>query len=154
MGFPVAATNMRFSVRDGLYSSINVSDNLAQGYSHFYAEVLRVKTVAQAVASGQHLVVLFDELFKGTNVKDAYDATLAVTNGLLHYRTCFFVISTHIIELGDPLREAWPSLQLKYLPTILEGTRPRYPYTLRDGITADRHGMVIITQEGILPLLE
>jgi DNA mismatch repair protein MutS len=154
MGFPVAALDMRFSVREGLYSSINVSDNLMQGYSHFYAEVLRVKTVARAVASGKNLFVLFDELFKGTNVKDAYDATLAVTNGFLHYKTSFFVISTHIIELGDPLRAVWPRLQLKYLPTVLEGSRPRYTYTLEDGITADRHGMMILQQEGILQLLE
>jgi len=34
MGFPVAADDMVFSVMDGLYSSINVSDNLQQGYSH------------------------------------------------------------------------------------------------------------------------
>ncbi len=43
MGFPVAADEMIFSVKDGLYTSINVSDNLAQGYSHYYAEVRRVK---------------------------------------------------------------------------------------------------------------
>jgi len=31
MGFPVAATGMDFSVRDGLYSSINVADNISLG---------------------------------------------------------------------------------------------------------------------------
>ena len=35
--------------------------------------------VALDVASGKNLVIVFDELFKGTNVKDAYDATVAVT---------------------------------------------------------------------------
>ncbi len=47
MGFPVAVTEMEFSVRDGLYSSINVSDNIGLGYSHFYAEVVRVKQAAR-----------------------------------------------------------------------------------------------------------
>jgi DNA mismatch repair protein MutS len=46
MGFPVAAEKMEFSVKDGLYSSINVPDNLDMGYSHFSQRYLRVKTVA------------------------------------------------------------------------------------------------------------
>ncbi len=53
MGFPVAAREMQFSVRDGLYTSINVPDNLQLGYSHFYAEVLRVKHVAESVGGRQ-----------------------------------------------------------------------------------------------------
>ena len=48
------------------------------GYSHFYAEVLRVKFVASEVAAGKNMVIILDELFKGTNVKDAYDATVDV----------------------------------------------------------------------------
>ena len=71
MGFPVAAQKMEFSVREGLYSSINVADNIGLGYSHFYAEVVRVKQAADAAASGHRLLLMFDELFKGTNVKDA-----------------------------------------------------------------------------------
>ncbi|WP_374951665.1 DNA mismatch repair protein, partial [Mucilaginibacter sp.] len=105
MGFPVAASHMEFSVKDGLYSSINVPDNLGLGYSHFYAEVLRVKTVAEQVAADKDLVVIFDELFKGTNVKDAYDATLSITEAFSENRNCFFVISTHIVEVGESLRE-------------------------------------------------
>jgi len=152
MGFPVAAADMEFSVRDGLYSSINVPDNLNMGYSHFYAEVLRVKQVAAEVSSGKNLVVIFDELFKGTNVKDAYDATLAVTAAFARYRNCFFIISTHIIEVGNALSQ-YDNLQFAYLPTLLEGTKPRYTYQLREGITSDRHGMMIIENEGILELL-
>jgi len=153
MGFPVAAKELKFSVRDGLFSSINVADNLAQGYSHFYAEVLRVKTVAEAVSSGRHLIVLFDELFKGTNVKDAYDATLAVTRSLSDYRNCCFIISTHIIEVGEALRDH-RNLQFTFLPTIMDGNIPRYTYRFREGITNDRHGMMIIENEKILELLK
>jgi DNA mismatch repair ATPase MutS len=151
MGFPVAAAALDFSVRDGLYSSINVADNLAQGYSHFYAEVLRVKTVAEAVSSGKYLIVLFDELFKGTNVKDAYDATLACTRSFSDYRNSCFIISTHIIEVGEALSAG--AIQFSYLPTVMEGHIPRYTYRLAEGITNDRHGMMIIENEKILELL-
>ena len=150
MGFPVAARDMVFSVRDGLYTSINVADNLNMGYSHFYAEVLRVKTVAEQVSAGRNLVVIFDELFKGTNVKDAYDATLHVTTSFEKYRNCFFIISTHIIEVGEALRNGGHPVQYAYMPTIMEGTLPRYTYRLTEGITSDRHGMVIIENEKIL----
>jgi DNA mismatch repair ATPase MutS len=153
MGFPVAAKDMEFSVREGLYSSINVPDDLSLGYSHFYAEVLRVKKVAEAVSLGRNLVVIFDELFKGTNVKDAYDATLSVTEALAAYSRCWFVISTHIIEVGETLRQRSDNLQFAYLPTVMDGMTPRYPYILEKGITNDRHGMLIIGNEGILDIL-
>lgn len=151
MGFPVAAESVEFSVKDGIYSSINVPDNLNLGLSHFYAEVLRVKKVAEEVSSGKALLVIFDELFKGTNVKDAYDATLAVTKAFAEYPACCYVISTHIIEVGEALNGN-NRVQFLYLPTVMEGKVPRYTYKLKQGITADRHGMVLIENEGILEL--
>ncbi|QEC40536.1 MutS-related protein [Pseudobacter ginsenosidimutans] len=152
MGFPVSAASMEFSVREGLYSSINVADNIGLGYSHFYAEVVRVKQAAVAAASGKRLLLMFDELFKGTNVKDAYDGTLAVTEGFADYSNCLFIVSTHIIEVGAAL-QGKSNIQFVYMPTIMEGLRPRYPYKLERGITEDRQGMVIINNEGILGLL-
>ena len=151
MGFPVAARDLRFSVLDGLHSSINVADNL-QGYSHFYAEVMRVKGVAQEVAAGRRLLVIFDELFKGTNVKDASDATLAVTTAFSQYRDCFFIVSTHIVEVGEALRPLG-NFRFLYLPTVMEGRVPRYPYIVETGISSDRQGMTLIENEGILRLL-
>jgi adenylylsulfate kinase-like enzyme len=153
MGFPVAAREMVFSVKEGLYSSINVPDNLSLGYSHFYAEVQRVKQVAAEVSSGKALVVIFDELFKGTNVKDAYDATLAVTATFSGYNNCWFLISTHITEVGEVLKETQNNLQFSYLPTMMDGSRPRYTYQLEEGISTDRHGMMIIGNEGILEII-
>jgi len=152
IGFPVAAAEMKFSVREGLYSSINVADNIGLGYSHFYAEVVRVKQAAEAAASGKRLLLMFDELFKGTNVKDAYDGTLAVTEGFSDYTDCLFIVSTHIIEVGAALKKR-ENIQFAFMPTIMEGFRPRYTYKMRQGITEDRQGMMIIRNEGILELI-
>ena len=154
MGFPVAAKRMEFSVKDGLFSSINVSDNLDMGYSHFYAEVLRTKAVAQAVNASQDLYVLFDELFKGTNVKDAYDATLAVTKAFSENRSSFFVVSTHIIEVGEALGQISDNVQFSFLPTVMKDGIPTYPYTLANGITTDRQGMIIIENEKIVDIIK
>jgi len=95
---------------------------------------------------------MFDELFKGTNVKDAYDGTLAVTEGFADYRACLFIVSTHIIEVGEALKKRG-NIQFAYMPTIMDGHRPRYTYRLQEGITEDRQGMLIIKNEGILGML-
>jgi len=153
IGFPVAAKEMKFSVREGLYSSINVADNINLGYSHFYAEVVRVKQAAEAAASGKRLLLMFDELFKGTNVKDAYDGTLAVTQGFAEYTDCLFIVSTHIIEVGEALKNRG-NIKFAYMPTVMDGARPRYTYKMQEGITEDRQGMMIIRNEGILELIE
>ncbi|QEC44462.1 MutS-related protein [Pseudobacter ginsenosidimutans] len=153
MGFPVAAKSFEFSVREGMYSSINVADNIGLGYSHFYAEVVRVKQAADAAASGKRLLLMFDELFKGTNVKDAFDGTLAVTEAFAEYHDCLFIVSTHIIEVGEALKET-ENIQFRFMPTIMDGVRPRYTYKVEEGITEDRQGMMIIRNEGILEMLK
>ncbi|WP_257667315.1 MutS-related protein [Parapedobacter tibetensis] len=154
MGFPVPAARMRFTPFDGMYTSINVSDNLNLGYSHFYAEVLRVKHVAQEVAAGKRLLVVFDELFKGTNVKDAYDATVAVTRAFSRYRRCCFIISTHITEAGQVLQQSEAGFRFAYMPTYMEDGKPKYTYLLQRGISDDRHGMIIINNEKIVEIIQ
>lgn len=153
MGFPVPAAKMEFSVRDGIFTTINLPDNLSQGASHFYAEVLRVKTIAQELSRDKYLFVIFDELFRGTNVKDAYEATIAITSAIARRKNCMFVVSTHIIEAGDVLKEKCDNINFVYLPTLMEGNKPVYTHKLATGITSDRHGMVIIKNEGILDIL-
>ncbi len=153
MGFPVAAREMEFSVLDGIYTTINLPDNLGIGASHFYAEVLRIKKIAKELSMGKNIFVIFDELFRGTNVKDAYEATIAITTAFAKKRDSVFVISTHIIEAGEVLKEQ-ANISFKYLPTRMNGTTPEYTYTLENGITDDRHGMIIINNEGILELLK
>jgi len=154
MGFPVAAERMEFSVRDGIFTSINLPDDLSLGYSHFYAEVLRVKKVASQLGMNKNLFVIFDELFRGTNVKDAGEATVAITHAFAQRSNCMFVVSTHIIEAGELLKTKCSNIRFVYLPTRMEQQQPVYTYRLEEGITADRHGMIIINNEGIIPILK
>jgi DNA mismatch repair protein MutS len=152
VGFPVAAASMEFSVIDGIYTTINLPDNLGIGASHFYAEVLRVKKVAAELHSGKSLFIVFDELFRGTNVKDAYEATVEVILAFAKRKQSRFIISSHIVEAGERLQQL-PGIGFQYLPTRMNGHVPEYTYRLENGITADRHGMIIIQNEGILDIL-
>ncbi len=89
----------------------------------------------------------------GTNVKDAYDGTLAVTEAFAEYHDCLFIVSTHIIEVGEALKET-KNIQFRFMPTIMDGAKPRYTYKMEEGITEDRQGMMIIRNEGILEMLK
>jgi DNA mismatch repair protein MutS len=153
MGFPVAASKMEFSVRDGMYTTINLPDDLNLGNSHFYAEALRVKKIAKELGVDKNLFVIFDELFRGTNVKDAYEGTVAITEAFAEKQNCMFVVSTHIIEAGEVLKKRCANINFVYLPTKMDNNTPIYTYKLEQGITADRHGMIIINNERILEII-
>ena len=64
-----------------------------------------------------------------------------------------FIISTHIIEAADVLAAACSNIRFLYLPTRMNGNTPVYTYRIEEGVTADRHGMIIIQNEGILDIL-
>lgn len=65
-----------------------------------------------------------------------------------------FVISTHIIEAGEALKNKCSNIRFLYLPTRMNKNVPVYTYTLEEGITDDRHGMIIVRNEGILDILK
>ena len=79
IGFPVPAKSCEISIFNGLFTTINLSDDIQQGYSHYYSEVKRIKDMALNLNSHKKLFIIFDELFRGTNVKDAYEASLLIT---------------------------------------------------------------------------
>jgi len=152
LGFPVAAASMQTGIFNGLFSTINIADNLNKGYSHFYSEVLRVKSVAKEINKTGNLVVIFDELFRGTNVKDAFDASLAIISAFAKVKGSVFLISTHIMEVADQLRKT-ESICFKYFHTTIDGKTPIYSYRLRDGVTDERLGMLIIENERIVEII-
>jgi DNA mismatch repair protein MutS len=152
LGFPVPAQSMNFSLFSGLMTTINLPDNLSLGYSHFYNEVKRVKDVALAVNKNLPMVVIFDELFRGTNVKDAYEGSVAVIKGFAQIKSTVFMISTHIVEVAHDLKDH-PAMDFHYMETDLSSGTPVFSYQLKEGVTEERMGMWIINNEGIVDIL-
>jgi DNA mismatch repair protein MutS len=153
LGFPVPASYMETSVFDGLITTINIEDNIDKGHSHFYSEVLRVKHVAEKISESQNIFVIFDELFRGTNVKDAYDASLAIITAFAKVRKCLFIVSTHIVEVANDLKSI-SNIDFRYMETIFDNGSPTYSYHLKEGITEERLGMWIVKNEGIVEIIE
>jgi hypothetical protein len=67
-------------------------------------------------------------------------------------RSSMFIVSSHIVEAGADLQQR-SNIDYLYLPTRMNNHIPEYTYTLEKGITDDRHGMIIIRNEGILDIL-
>lgn len=153
LGFPVPAKKMETSLFSGLVTTINLSDDISLGHSHFYSEVLRVKQVAEKLKHKKNIFIIFDELFRGTNVKDAFDASLAIITAFSKIKNSFFVVSTHIVEIANEL-SALENIGFRYMETVFEGGNPVYSYQLKNGITEERVGMWIIQNEGILDIIE
>jgi len=152
LGFPVPAREMRTTIYNGIISTINISDNMNKGYSHFYSEVKRVKETALKIQEKGNLFVIFDELFRGTNVKDSFDASLLIIKSFAKISNSTFFISTHITEIAEEIKSI-SNIQFLYFDSELINDKPVYTYNLSSGISHERLGMQIIKNEKIIDIL-
>ena len=153
LGMGVPAQQMELTLFEGILSNINVEDNITKGESYFFNEVKRIKETLTRINDGKRWLVLIDELFKGTNIQDAMKCSLAVIEGLVKFRNGLFILSTHLYEIGEELKKH-PSISFKYFETILEGEQLHFSYQLKDGISQDRMGYLILKKEGVIALLD
>jgi DNA mismatch repair protein MutS len=150
-GCGVPATAMTFPVVDAIFSSVQIIDNMGGGESFYLAEVRRIKALAAVVQSGATLAVV-DEPFRGTNVHDAAEATLAVITRLAAHPRALVFIASHIAEVvpgigGDG------RIRLLHFAADTTTAQPTFDYRLRDGVSTQRLGMTLLNQEGVLELL-
>ena len=145
-GFPVPASSMVCPMFDGIFTSINLPDSLRDGRSHFYAEVLRVKEVLEQINKGHHCFVLFDELFRGTNARDAFEASVAVAEVLKAKAYSRFLISTHIIELARKL-DGDDACCFYYLESAIVDDELICNHKVKPGISESRVGYWIVKKE-------
>lgn len=153
LGMGVPARQMRLSLFDGILSNINVVDNIVKGESYFFNEVQRIKNTILKITNGKKWLVLIDELFKGTNVQDAMKCSAVVIKGLIRIENSLFILSTHLYEIGEELKE-FPNISFKYFETTVSGDQLDFSYQLKEGISNDRLGYLILKKEKVVDLLE
>jgi DNA mismatch repair ATPase MutS len=153
LGMGVPAKHMKLTVFDGLLSNINVVDNIVKGESYFFNEVQRIKNTITKINDGRHWLVLIDELFKGTNVQDAMKCSLTVVKGLIKISNSLFILSTHLYEIGEELKK-YPNISFKYFETDVREDQLAFSYQLKEGISNDRIGYVILKREKVVEMLE
>lgn len=152
LGMGVPAKNMKLSFFEGLLSNIQVQDNIFLGESYFYNEVQRVKKTIMKINDGRRWLILIDELFKGTNFQDAKTCSVIVIEGLLNMTGSLFILSTHLYEIAEELKQ-YNNISFKYFETFVKDEVPSYSYQIKEGISNDRLGFLILKREKVLDML-
>lgn len=154
LGMGVPAKALRISFLQGIITNMHVEDNILKGESYFFAEVQRMKQTAEKLQQHKPHLVLMDELFKGTNVHDAYECTKAVMDGLLNHNHHLMILSTHLYEVAHQFAEN-RAILFSYFETELDPDGSyRFTYQLKTGISNDRIGYRILQKEGVISLLK
>jgi DNA mismatch repair protein MutS len=153
LGMGVPAKGMRLTLFDGILSNINVVDNISKGESFFFNEVQRIRNTLEKIGSQKKWLVLIDELFKGTNVQDAMKCSTTVIKGLIRIRRSLFILSTHLYEIGEELKE-YPNILFNYFETTVKDDQLEFSYQLKPGISNDRIGYLILKREKVVEMLE
>ncbi|MDB5229723.1 MAG: mismatch repair protein MutS [Chitinophagaceae bacterium] len=152
IGMGVPAASLELTLYDGLLSNIHVEDNLMKGESYFFNEVQRIRKTVEKISDGRKWMILIDELFKGTNVEDAMKCSTVVIEGLRKIKHTSFILSTHLYEIGQVLRQ-YPNIQFRYFQTDIEDEQLIFNYQLHEGISKDRIGYLILKREGVVKML-
>jgi DNA mismatch repair protein MutS len=153
VGMGVPAKEFNLTVFDGLLSNINVLDNIVKGESYFFNEVQRIKNTILKINDGRKWLVLIDELFKGTNIQDAMKCSSTVIKGLIKISNSLFILSTHLYEIGGELKE-YKNISFKYFETDVREDQLEFSYQLKDGVSNDRIGYIILKREKVVDMLE
>jgi DNA mismatch repair ATPase MutS len=149
----VPAQNMELSFFDGMLSNINIMDDLSKGESYFYNEVQRIKSTIHKINDGRKWLILIDELFKGTNVEDAMKCSTIVIEGLVKVPNVLCILSTHLYEISESLKTQ-NAIKFNYFETSFIDDQFQFSYTLKDGVSNDRLGYLILKKEGVIQMLE
>lgn len=82
-----------------IFTSMRINDDIEKGISTFYGELLRIKDMIDYLDKG-NMLVLIDEIFKGTNYQDRIYGAEEVIKKLNKTNTITF-LTTHDFELCD-----------------------------------------------------
>ncbi|MBX2811474.1 MAG: hypothetical protein KTR25_06685 [Myxococcales bacterium] len=148
-GAPVPARRMRLrSVR--LATSVRVVDSLAQGASHFYAELRRLKQVIDlARTSGPPVLYLLDELLHGTNSRERYLGAVSVVKWLSEVGAVGMV-TTHDLGLAR-VASFLPKGKVvnTHFSDDVSGNGLQFDYHLRPGLIQTTNALRMMRAVGI-----
>ncbi len=153
LGMGVAASRMQTSFMHGIITNMHAEDNILKGESYFFAEVQRMKQIAARLSKQRPHLALMDELFKGTNVHDACECTKAVVEGLMNHPNHIMMLSTHLYEVAQQFKEDSRVVFSHFVTNISEDGNYTFTYKLKEGISNDRIGYLILQQEGVIAML-
>lgn len=147
-GAPVCASEFRCPIIE-LRTGMRTTDSLKDHQSYFYAELKRLKSIVEELESGKKLLILLDEILKGTNSTDKLTGSVALVKKLREH-SCLSVIATHDLALGD-MENEFPDQVINYHfePTI-ENDQLSFDYKIKRGIAEKMNATFLMRKMGII----
>jgi DNA mismatch repair ATPase MutS len=132
-----------------LHSSMRTSDSLKDDESYFYAEIKRLKTIVEEMEAGTKMLILLDEVLKGTNTTDKQKGSKGlILKSINHDVLCF--IATHDLALGE-LQDAHKEKVINYcFEGYIEGLELTFDYKIREGLAKNMNASFLMKQMGIM----
>ena len=148
VGCPVCATEFRIGLM-GLCSSMRTTDSLADEESYFLAEIRRLQGIVKRMETGEPLVILLDEVLKGTNTTDKKRGSVGLIRRSLNYPVrC--LIATHDLSLGD-MESEYPEEVVNYcFESYIRDLELEFDYTIRRGIATNMNASFLMKRMGIM----
>jgi hypothetical protein len=147
IGAPVCAQSLVVSPVQ-LLSSMRIADNLAENTSTFYAELKKLKTIIDAMKTGTPLVILLDEVLRGTNSLDRHIGSKALIQQIIREQSVA-VIATHDVEVAK-LEDRYPgSLYNYHFDVQVAGEELYFDYKLKEGVCTSLNASLLMKKIGI-----
>ncbi len=147
-GCPVCAAVFRTPYM-GLCSSMRTADSLKDEESYFLAEIRKLQVIVQRMEKGESLMILLDEVLKGTNTTDKKKGSEGLIRRAIRYPVrCF--IATHDLSLGE-LEKQHPGEVVNYcFESYIHGMELTFDYTIRKGIATNMNASFLMKKMGIM----
>ena len=146
-GAPVRARRLRMS-RLQLGASICVLDSLQGGVSRFYAEITRLKLLAQLTAEELPVLFLLDELLGGTNSHDRRVGAEAMVKSLVA-KGAIGIITTHDLALTLMADDMNGKAGNFHFEDRIENGELRFDYLLAPGVAKSSNALKLMRSIGL-----
>lgn len=147
-GAPVNASSFS-AMAFRLFTSINVTDSLDDGLSHFYAEVKRLRALLNLLEDDHQTPVFFmvDEIYRGTNNRERLRGSEAFLKNVAN-KNGVGLVSTHDLELAQ-LEDIIPQLSNWHFAETIEEGKMSFEYKLKPGPCPTTNALKIMEMEGL-----
>ena len=131
-----------------IFTSIRVTDDAAHGLSTFYAEILRIKSMMAFKEKNLPMLIVIDEIFKGTN---SADRLIGAREAISRLTGADFItlVSTHDFELCEIESDAAPVTNWHFEESY-EDDKLLFDYKIKEGRCMTRNAQYLLKMAGIM----
>ncbi len=145
-GAPVRAARLRLtSLHVG--ATLRIQDSLQAGRSRFYAEIMRLKELADLAEREVPLLFLLDEILHGTNSHDRRIGAEAIIRGLVA-RGAIGLVTTHDLALTELAGAAGAIANAHFEDQVKDG-EIAFDFRLRPGVVAHSNAIALMRAVGL-----